>query len=166
MAPASAGKHARRHEVACNNSAERHLLRDPSERSATRRRCNGPHDQIWDPYARCGMSAVREYRLQAVAASSSMTGVRCPAAQSRAGIDTMTTTRTIRQPCLPTSAPPTGSACTQDRLRTPSMPAGVALSLDDFFVATHVVAFAQNRGVNALMAGNMLALWASPGLSV
>jgi predicted MFS family arabinose efflux permease len=30
--------------------------------------------------------------------------------------------------------------------------------LDDFFVATHVVAFAQDRGVNALFAGNLLAL--------
>jgi predicted MFS family arabinose efflux permease len=30
--------------------------------------------------------------------------------------------------------------------------------LDDFFVATHVVAFAQDRGVGALLAGNLLAL--------
>ena len=30
--------------------------------------------------------------------------------------------------------------------------------LDDFFVATHVVAFAQDRGVDALVAGNLLAL--------
>ena len=30
--------------------------------------------------------------------------------------------------------------------------------LDDFFVGTHVAAFAQDRGVNALMAGNLLAL--------
>ena len=30
--------------------------------------------------------------------------------------------------------------------------------LDDFFVATHVVAFAQDRGVDALLAGNLLAL--------
>jgi predicted MFS family arabinose efflux permease len=30
--------------------------------------------------------------------------------------------------------------------------------LDDFFVATHVVAFAQDRGVEALLAGNLLAL--------
>lgn len=29
--------------------------------------------------------------------------------------------------------------------------------LDDFFVATHVVAFAQDRGVDALVAGNLLA---------
>ena len=30
--------------------------------------------------------------------------------------------------------------------------------LDDFFVATHVVAFAQDRGIGALLAGNLLAL--------
>ena len=30
--------------------------------------------------------------------------------------------------------------------------------LDYFFVATHVVAFAQDRGVDALLAGNLLAL--------
>ena len=36
--------------------------------------------------------------------------------------------------------------------------------LDDFFVATHVVAFAQDRGVNALMAGNLLALMGLTGL--
>ena len=30
--------------------------------------------------------------------------------------------------------------------------------LDDFFVGTHVVAFAQDRGVDALFAGNLLAL--------
>jgi predicted MFS family arabinose efflux permease len=29
--------------------------------------------------------------------------------------------------------------------------------LDDFFVATHVVAFAQDRGVDSLLAGNLLA---------
>ncbi len=35
---------------------------------------------------------------------------------------------------------------------------------DDFFVATHVVAFAQDRGVNALVAGNLLALMGLTGL--
>src|SRR5204863_8554810 len=30
--------------------------------------------------------------------------------------------------------------------------------LDDFFVVTHVVAFAQDRGVETLLAGNLLAL--------
>jgi len=36
--------------------------------------------------------------------------------------------------------------------------------LDDFFVATHVVAFAQDRGVDTLMAGNLLALMGLTGL--
>jgi predicted MFS family arabinose efflux permease len=36
--------------------------------------------------------------------------------------------------------------------------------LDDFFVSTHVVAFAQDRGVNAFLAGNLLALMGLTGL--
>jgi len=36
--------------------------------------------------------------------------------------------------------------------------------LDDFFVATHVVAFAQDRGVDALLAGNLLAFMGLTGL--
>ena len=36
--------------------------------------------------------------------------------------------------------------------------------LDDFFVTTHVVAFAQDRGVGALLAGNLLALMGLTGL--
>lgn len=36
--------------------------------------------------------------------------------------------------------------------------------LDDFFVATHVVAFAQDRGVGGLLAGNLLALMGLTGL--
>lgn len=36
--------------------------------------------------------------------------------------------------------------------------------LDDFFVATHVVAFAQDRGVDAFLAGNLLALMGLTGL--
>ena len=36
--------------------------------------------------------------------------------------------------------------------------------LDDFFVATHVVAFAQDRGVGAYAAGNLLALMGLTGL--
>jgi predicted MFS family arabinose efflux permease len=36
--------------------------------------------------------------------------------------------------------------------------------LDDFFVATHVVAFAQDRGVDGLVAGNLLALMGLTGL--
>ncbi len=35
---------------------------------------------------------------------------------------------------------------------------------DDFFVSTHVVAFAEDRGVNAFMAGNLLALMGLTGL--
>ncbi len=35
---------------------------------------------------------------------------------------------------------------------------------DDFFVATHVVAFAQDRGVEALLAGNLLAVMGLTGL--
>ncbi len=35
---------------------------------------------------------------------------------------------------------------------------------DDFFVATHVVAFAQDRGVDAFLAGNLLALMGLTGL--
>jgi predicted MFS family arabinose efflux permease len=36
--------------------------------------------------------------------------------------------------------------------------------LDDFFVATHVVAFAQDRGVEALLAGHLLALMGLTGV--
>jgi MFS family permease len=36
--------------------------------------------------------------------------------------------------------------------------------LDDFFVTTHVVAFAQDRGVDAFVAGNLLALMGLTGL--
>jgi predicted MFS family arabinose efflux permease len=36
--------------------------------------------------------------------------------------------------------------------------------MGDFFVSTHVVAFAQDRGVNALFAGNLLALMGLTGL--
>ncbi len=36
--------------------------------------------------------------------------------------------------------------------------------LGDFFVSTHVVAFAQDRGVNAFLAGNLLALMGLTGL--
>ena len=35
---------------------------------------------------------------------------------------------------------------------------------DDFFVATHIVAFAQDRGVDAFLAGNLLALMGLTGL--
>jgi predicted MFS family arabinose efflux permease len=36
--------------------------------------------------------------------------------------------------------------------------------LDDFFVSTHVVAFAQDRGLDAMLAGNLLALMGLTGL--
>jgi predicted MFS family arabinose efflux permease len=36
--------------------------------------------------------------------------------------------------------------------------------LDDFFVATHVVAFAQDRGIDSLVAGNLLALMGLTGV--
>ncbi len=36
--------------------------------------------------------------------------------------------------------------------------------LDDFFVTTHVVAFAQDRGVDAFLAGNLLALMGLTGV--
>lgn len=36
---------------------------------------------------------------------------------------------------------------------------------DDFFVSTHVVAFAQDRGVDAFMAGNLLAMMGLTGLA-
>ncbi len=49
-----------------------------------------------------------------------------------------------------------------EALRTPKLWMLLAIyaicGLDDFFVATHVVAFAQDRGVDALFAGNLLAL--------
>jgi len=71
-------------------------------------------------------------------------------------------------PALPGSRPLEGAAGARAGLslgaaaRTPRFWLLLALyaicGLDDFFVATHVVAFAQDRGVNALLAGNLLAL--------
>ena len=59
------------------------------------------------------------------------------------------------------TAPSEGMSVTQ-ALRTPKLWLLLAIyaicGLDDFFVSTHVVAFAQDRGVNALFAGNLLAL--------
>jgi predicted MFS family arabinose efflux permease len=59
------------------------------------------------------------------------------------------------------TAPGEGMSVTQ-ALRTPKLWLLLAIyatcGLDDFFVSTHVVAFAQDRGVNALFAGNLLAL--------
>ncbi|MCC0005951.1 MAG: MFS transporter [Methylobacteriaceae bacterium] len=55
-----------------------------------------------------------------------------------------------------------------EALRTPRMWLLLAIyaicGFDDFFVATHVVAFAQDRGVDALLAGNLLAMMGLTGL--
>jgi predicted MFS family arabinose efflux permease len=60
-----------------------------------------------------------------------------------------------------TQAPP-GGANLREAARTPRFWLLLAIyaicGLDDFFVGTHVAAFAQDRGVSALMAGNLLAL--------
>jgi len=61
----------------------------------------------------------------------------------------------------PTQAPPAG-ANLREAARAPRFWLLLAIyaicGLDDFFVGTHVAAFAQDRGVSALMAGNLLAL--------
>ena len=61
----------------------------------------------------------------------------------------------------PTQAPPSG-ANLREAARTPRFWLLLAIfaicGLDDFFVGTHVAAFAQDRGATALMAGNLLAL--------
>lgn len=61
----------------------------------------------------------------------------------------------------PTQAPPQG-ANLREASRTPRFWLLLAIyaicGLDDFFVGTHVAAFAQDRGATALMAGNLLAL--------
>jgi len=69
---------------------------------------------------------------------------------------------------LPGSKPPDAARAQRSDLdlaaaaRTPRFWLLIAMyaicGLDDFFVATHVVAFAQDRGVGALLAGNLLAL--------
>ena len=69
---------------------------------------------------------------------------------------------------LPGARPPQGASAQRAGLnlgaaaRTPRFWLLAAMyaicGLDDFFVATHVVAFAQDRGVGALFAGNLLAL--------
>jgi len=61
----------------------------------------------------------------------------------------------------PAHAPPSG-ANLREAARTPRFWLLLVIyaicGLDDFFVGTHVVAFAQDRGVAALTAGNLLAL--------
>ncbi len=60
------------------------------------------------------------------------------------------------------STAPSEGMSVVEALRTPKLWMLLAIyaicGLDDFFVATHVVAFAQDRGVDALFAGNLLAL--------
>ena len=66
------------------------------------------------------------------------------------------------------AAQPAGGANLREAARTPRFWLLLAIyaicGLDDFFVGTHVAAFAQDRGVNALMAGNLLALMGLTGL--
>ena len=74
----------------------------------------------------------------------------------------------VLAPALPGARPPEGASAQRAGLnlgaaaRTPRFWLLAAMyaicGLDDFFVATHVVAFAQDRGVGALFAGNLLAL--------
>ena len=73
----------------------------------------------------------------------------------------------VLAPALPGARPPEGASAQRAGLnlgaaaRTPRFWLLAAMyaicGLDDFFVATHVVAFAQDRGVGALFAGNLLA---------
>jgi predicted MFS family arabinose efflux permease len=74
----------------------------------------------------------------------------------------------VLAPALPGARAPEGASAQRAGLnlgaaaRTPRFWLLAAMyaicGLDDFFVATHVVAFAQDRGVGALFAGNLLAL--------
>jgi predicted MFS family arabinose efflux permease len=70
-------------------------------------------------------------------------------------------------PAHAAQAPATGSNL-REAARTPRFWLLLAIyaicGLDDFFVGTHVVAFAQDRGVEALTAGNLLALMGLTGL--
>lgn len=65
-------------------------------------------------------------------------------------------------------APPAG-ANLREAARTPRFWLLLAIyaicGLDDFFVGTHVAAFAQDRGASALVAGNLLALMGLTGLA-
>src|SRR3954447_13591704 len=68
-------------------------------------------------------------------------------------------------------APPTGAASLslRDAARTPRFWLLLAIyaicGLDDFFVTTHVAAFAQDRGLGILAAGNLLAFMGLTGLA-
>ena len=63
---------------------------------------------------------------------------------------------------------PASGASLREAARTPRLWLLIAIyaicGLDDFFVGTHVAAFAQDRGASALMAGNLLALMGLTGL--
>lgn len=63
---------------------------------------------------------------------------------------------------------PASGANLREAARTPRFWLLIAIyaicGLDDFFVGTHVAAFAQDRGASALMAGNLLALMGLTGL--
>jgi predicted MFS family arabinose efflux permease len=65
-------------------------------------------------------------------------------------------------------AAPTGGLSVRQAARMPQFWLLLAVyaicGFDDFFVATHVVAFAQDRGVDALLAGNLLAFMGLTGL--
>src|SRR5436305_3392146 len=69
------------------------------------------------------------------------------------------------------SAPPTGAASLSlgEAARTPRFWLLLAIyaicGLDDFFVTTHVAAFAQDRGLGILAAGNLLAFMGLTGLA-
>lgn len=68
----------------------------------------------------------------------------------------------------PASAAPAAGASVREAARTPRFWLLLAVyaicGLEDFFVGTHVVAFAQDRGVETLLAGNLLALMGLTGL--
>jgi predicted MFS family arabinose efflux permease len=70
----------------------------------------------------------------------------------------------------PSAAQPTGTALSLgEAARTPRFWLLLAIyaicGLDDFFVTTHVAAFAQDRGLGILAAGNLLALMGLTGLA-
>jgi predicted MFS family arabinose efflux permease len=66
------------------------------------------------------------------------------------------------------TAAPHGGLSVREAARTPRFWLLLAIyaicGFDDFFVSTHVVAFAQDRGVDSLLAGNLLAFMGLTGL--
>jgi predicted MFS family arabinose efflux permease len=67
------------------------------------------------------------------------------------------------------SASRLGGMSVREALRTPRLWLLLVIyaicGFDDFFVSTHVVAFAQDRGVDSLLAGNLLAFMGLTGLA-